>query len=378
MGPRRAVVCSLLALCAAAAPARAEPANASAPSGPGGAPRTAAKAVRPVVQARERIAEAAPPSPVHLSIEARTTRGPFRMRVKNDGDVPVRIVADARLLSLDLSPRSARAPTRCELPADMRPEGDVGGRALVLPAGASYSESFEPRLYCIGGSKLDALAPGAILVAHLGWPPARAGAKPSAPFVVSPVDGVEPAPAPQKSIEAPPIALPDEPSAWAADAAPSELAAPFAPRLSLTGPRAIDAEMPSDIAISLTLHNEGTRDVLVRFRPEALSFELVGPAGVETCRWPVMPSAALKEVFSTLPGSGSLELSVTLASYCTGHGLDDAGLLVVRPRLDTRRSSGASVGLRAFEGEVIAVTPTLVRLHRGAAPPTLQQPLLDP
>ena len=47
-------------------------------------------------------AEDAPPPPnVTLEIEASSPRGPWRMRVTNQGDVPVTIVADARLLALD-------------------------------------------------------------------------------------------------------------------------------------------------------------------------------------------------------------------------------------------------------------------------------------
>jgi hypothetical protein len=73
-------------------------------------------------------------------------------------------------------------------------------------------------------------------------------------------------------------------------------------------------------------------------------------------------------MFTTLPPRGSESLSVTLSSYCTGHGLDAGGLLVVRPRFDTRHASGAPIGLRAFDGELMAEKPTIVRLHRGAAP----------
>ncbi|MBV9947882.1 MAG: hypothetical protein JOZ69_13595 [Myxococcales bacterium] len=364
--------------------ALSSPARAAAAE-PVGDPEVAAKSagVREAMPKGTVAAEAPPPPRLRLSLEAPTTRGTWKMRVKNEGEVPVRIVADARLLALDVSPRSARAPTRCELPADMRPEGDLG-RALVLPGGASYSEAFEPRLYCIGGNKLDTLAPGAIVVGRLGWPPPAGGggrpaSQPEPPFEVTPIDGVDPPVAPLKSIEAAPIAIPDEPTAWMLDAGPGPGDVPLdQPKLTLQGPVAVDAEMPNDIAIGVTLRNEGSRTVLARFRPEALSFDLIGPAGVETCGWPVMPANPVREVFSSLPPHGSETLTVTLSSYCTGHGLDASGLLVVRPRLDTRRSSGSSIGVPAFEGVVIAASPTLVRLHRGAARPDLEPPRIDP
>jgi hypothetical protein len=338
----------------------------------------------PIVWAAEPLAHAEPPLDmgrppvVRLTVTAPTTRGPWRMQVKNEGDGPVRIVADARLLALDVSPRSARSATHCELPADMRPDGDLG-RGLVLPVGGSYSEAFEPRLYCLGADKLNALAPGAVVVARLGWPAARGSAKTEGPFEVTPVDGAAPVVAPWRGIDSPPVALPDEPSAWGTASPETPDARPLdAPRLVIEGARSVDAEMPNDITLPVTLRNDGSRAVVVRFRPEALRFDLIGPAGVENCKWPVMPAAAVREVFTTIAPKGSEELTVTLSSYCVDHGLDQPGLLVVRPRLDTRSSAGASVGLHAFEGEVIALTPTLVRLHRGAASVASPPPRLDP
>ncbi|HEY8086672.1 MAG TPA: hypothetical protein VIF09_02475, partial [Polyangiaceae bacterium] len=54
------------------------------------------------------------------------------------------------------------------------------------------------------------------------------------------------------------------------------------------------------------------------------------------------------------------------------------GLLVVVPRMDTRKASGADLAMRTFDGEVFASTPTVVRLHRGTKPPRLKHPRLEP
>ena len=311
---------------------------------------------------------------IKLAIETPTTRGAWTMRIVNAGEVPVRVVADARLLTLDVTPRSARASTRCELPSDMRPSDDLD-RALVVPGGRSYSESFEPRLYCFGG-KLDLLAPGAIVVARLGWMSTR---KNDPPFEVAPIDGVEPELAPLKSIDGAPVALPDEPSSDVVQAAPSgHDLDPDASRLSLRGPTSIDAVTPNDIEISVTLRNDGSRSKVVRFRPDVLGFDVVSPASVEHCAWPRTPAAAMRELFMTLAPKQSESLNVTLGSYCTQQSLDQAGLLVVRPRLDTRNASGIDVGLHSFDGEVIGLTPTVIRLHRGAMPQPMVRPRLEP
>jgi hypothetical protein len=315
----------------------------------------------------------APAPDVKLILDATTTRGPWTMRVTNEGDVPVRIVADARALWLEVTPRSARKPVRCELPEDMRPSDDLQ-EPLVLPPKRSYVETFEPRIYCFGQTKLDALAPGATVVAHLGW----TGPAHKAPFGVSPIDGVEPEVAPLKSIASAPIALPDEPTAEAAPAPSAPGGDPYPPKLTLTGATAIDAESPNGLEIPVALHNQGTRTVIVRFRPETLAFEVVGSGGVESCSWPTQPSSAMRELFDTIPPRASASLQVLLTAYCTGHALDQAGLVVVRPRVDTRNASGASVGLRTFDGEVIATAPTLVRLHHGLVTPPLRRPRLEP
>jgi hypothetical protein len=328
---------------------------------------------------RTEHAPKAPPSPprpppdLKLVIETPTTRGPWMLRVTNDGQVPVRIVADARLLSLELTPRSHRTPVRCELPSDMRPADDLD-RTLIVPPKRSYVESFEPRLYCFG-SKLDALAPGAIVVARLGW---TAGPKAQPPFETSPIDGVQPELSPLKSIQGLPVALPDEPTAWIVPPVTIEHDVDTdAPRLSLQGPASVDAGWQNDIEIPVTLRNDGDRAAIVRFRPEVLGFDIAGPNGVEHCVWPVMPAAALREMFTTVAPKASETLSVILGPYCTGNGLDQGGLIVVRPRLDTSHASGATVGLRSFEGQVIAMRPTIVRLHHGSASGPPQRPQLQ-
>jgi hypothetical protein len=299
------------------------------------------------------------------------------MRVTNDGDVPVLLSADARLLSLDVTARGAHAHLRCELPADMRPTDELES-ALVLPPGRSYAETFEPRLFCFGAGKLDALASGSTVVAHLAWP----GSITAPPFAVAAIDGVEPAVASLKSLASPVIALPDEPSLAPAASPPPQTtpraADTDATRLVLAGAPAVDASAAEGIDIPLTLRNDGTQPVVVRLRPETLAFDVIGPDSVQTCSWPSVPGAAVREAFTRIAPGASAPLDVLLSAYCGGHMLDQAGLYVVRPRLDTRRASGESIGIRSFDGVVVGATPTVVRLHRGNAVPALRRPRLEP
>jgi hypothetical protein len=352
--------------------AGAHPASPSATPTPTPTPQAPAAKPARVVRKPAKPKPAAPAAPapaVKLTLDAPTTRGPWTMRVTNAGEIPVRIVADARLLTLELTPRGESKPVRCELPGDMRPPDDLE-RPLVLAPGRTYAETFEPRLYCFGGKRGAALAPGATAVARLGWP-----RRTHPPYEVSPIDGVEPEVAPLASIESPPIAVPDEPSP---SFAPAATPAADVPRLALRGSEAVDAESLTRIAVTVTLRNEGTRAVVVRFQPETLGFDLVGPGGVERCSWPTLPSAPTRELFTTLRPQSATSVTLALADYCPTRAFDRGGLFVLRPHLDTSRASGADLGLRTFDGEVIATAPTLVRLHQGAAPHRLVQPHAEP
>jgi hypothetical protein len=310
-----------------------------------------------------------PEADVKLAIEPHAPPGPWTMQVTNAEDTSVRIVADARLLSLEVTPRGARRPERCELPADMRPADDLS-RSLVLPPGGRYVEHFDPRLYCFG-ARAAALEPQAIVVAHLGW----AGRRSTPPFEVSAADGAAPV-GPAKSIDSLPVGLPDE-----ATAIPEEAPAPRPPpteerpRLVLRTAEWVDAASPDDATIPVTLSNEGSHAVVLRFSPETLSFEASGQHGVHACPWPGSIGAPVREAFITLPAHGQTRLDVVLRDYCTGHALDDGGLLAVRAQLDTRKASGADVGLQTFDGVVAAARPTLVRLHRAAAAEVRPKPV---
>jgi hypothetical protein len=315
------------------------------------------------------------PTPdVKLALEAPTPKGTWALRVTNDGDVPVRLTADARLLTLEVTPRSAVKALRCELPPDMRPDDDMD-RPLVLPPGRSYVERFEPRLYCFGQHRLDALAQGSIVVGRLGWP---AGKTLRPPFAVESVAGVEPELVPLREIASPPIGLPDEPTPPRAVPPPSRPDDPDPVHLTLRGPLAVDAQSPNGISVNVTLHNAGRRPVFVRFRPETLRFSATSPGGIEDCRWPMPPVAAMRELFTRLSPGGTTDLSVLLDAYCAEQTLDRPGLLLLRPELDTREASGADIGLRTFDGRVVATTATVVRLHQGASPRQLRQPRLEP
>jgi hypothetical protein len=341
--------------------------------------------------------EAPAPEPsMVLTVYAPSARSPWRVRVVNTGSVPLRLTADARLLSLDLYVPDVRAPLHCALPADMRPSNDVD-RALIVPPRRSYSETIDPRLLCFGARETAALAPGTTVVAHLGWAappapatPARSRPRPSRPpprvappFVVSPLEGVEPKVAPRKELTAAAFTLPaDAPAPTPSDASspaagrlPTE---PFPTRLALSVPAHIESWSPFELSIPVTVKNEGTRPVTFLFRSQTLGFDVLGPSGAERCVWPTSPGAPIREMYTVLAPGGRATRSVLLENVCTGNSLDQGGLFIVRPRLDTRGATGGPIGLHTFDGEVLGTGTVVMRLHRGREAQRAEPPRLDP
>jgi hypothetical protein len=298
---------------------------------------------------------------VKLVLEPAKTRNEWTFRVVNLDRVPVRVVADARILTFDVTPLGARRAEHCALPSDMMPTDDLE-RAIVLPPNRTYSESFEPRLFCFSGRSAEALVADSIVVAHLGW----TSKSPNGPHVLSPLDGVIPAVAPQARLDASPVSLPDD-GLDAVSESSARDAEPDGARLSLEGPPTVDASSPDEIVIRLTLRNEGARAQNVRLRPDTLGFDVVRSSGTSQCPWPTLPAGPSRELFSTVSRGHPAHLDVLLGDFCVGHELDQPGLLVVWPWLDARAKEAPDLGFPTFSGTVSATKGVFVRLHRGRA-----------
>jgi hypothetical protein len=332
---------------------------------------------------------AAPPAPapdVKLTV-AEESAERWRLRIENTGAVPVRVMADARLLSLDVTPPGAKKAAHCALPADMHPE-TADERGLVMPPQRAYVESFDPRVYCFGASA-SALVPGATVVAHLGWPPPAKGRKATAPFEVEPLAGVVPEVGPLRELVTPSWTIAavaaELPSAASATTEPSggppSPPAPEeegTPSLELTSDDHADADLPGDISVTVTLKNRGARAVTTLVRVETLSFDVIPPDGAAVrCGTPRAVDSPIRELFATLPPKGSASTSVLLSQLCPGRTFDQAGLYLVTAKLDTRRASGRPIGLATFDGLVTATKPTRVRLRHVRSTSRRSRPALE-
>src|SRR5262249_4039049 len=142
-------------------------------------------------------------------------------------------------------------------------------RALVIPPGRAYAEKFDPRLFCFRGHEAAALVAGASVVAHLGWAP---GKKLAPPYVVRPIDGLEPK-----------VAAAKELASASAAVGPSTSTAkePDGSRpLSVRTPQAIDVSRPIDITLPVTVVNTSASSATFLLRPTTIALDVNGPSGI--------------------------------------------------------------------------------------------------
>lgn len=325
------------------------------------------------------------PPPVTLSVTPASQGAPWQLRVENAGDAPVRIPADVGLLTLEVTPPAPEAtakkakkvaPVTCTLPSDARPSSDEG-RELVIPAGRSWSATFDPLFFCFGARERRALVPGSQVKARFGFrPPTSKAAKaaPKPPFAVTPVGAAVGALSPAKMIEAEAFTLAERPSAGQ----PVEEDTSAPPRdVTLSVPEAMDAARGVELATRVTLTNQSDRARTLLFRPDMVELRVTGPNGSVWCGAPRVLDAPIRELFRTVAAKGKLETSILLTSSCPPGTFDEPAVYEVLPQLDTTQASGREIGLATWEGVATSVKPLLVRVRTPKIPAPLPRPTLD-
>ena len=331
--------------------------------------------------------------PLVVSVTPGTGGGPWRLRVENTGDVPVRIAADPRLLVLDVTPpvgfvdptvkakRTAKVqepqPVRCVLPDDARPSTDEG-RDLVVPSKRSWSTNVDPLFYCFGARERAMLVSGATVTAHFGWPAplvkANARTKPvvvAPPFVAAPVGAATGKIAPAKALAAGPVTLTES-------VAPSSPAARAPASLVVSMPDALDVARGNEISSTVTVVNEGDKAAVFLLRAEMFRFTVAGPAGSVACGTTRAVDAPIRELYSTVAPKGRASIGVLVNALCPSDTFDEPGIYRVTATLDTSAASGRSIGLKTWDGEAKARSAMLLRVRSSRRPPTsTTRPALD-
>ncbi len=344
-----------------------------------------------VTKAKPREAEPAlPQASVSLKVTPGKDGGPWTLKIENTGELPVRIAADAHLLSFELTPpavteadpkkKTAKAPAvlRCTLPDDARPSTDEGSD-LVVPSKRSWSASFDPLFYCFGARERAALTAGTSVKARFGFGVStqKAATTANPPFAITPVGAAVGKIGPAKYIESDTFALTETvsvtPPTSAAPASPDETSS----GVSLTTSEALDASRGVELATTVTLHNNGDRPVTLLFRPDMLLFTVSSPAGNVSCGYPRQVGSPIRELFTTVGVKGRSDTSVLVTAVCPAGTFDEPGIYRVFPRIDTTGASGRALGLKTWEGQAAAKVPLLLRVRtaKKAAVPT--RPSLD-
>lgn len=198
-----------------------------------------------------------PDTPARLWIIAPGPREAWTMRIDNEGERPIRIPADVRLLSFEVEVWSPdpkkKKPTvyKCAAPDGLRPSGFPDTRGLLLGPGQSYIENFDPRLFCFG-KNADALVGSAVVHARFGWSPpppwiARSQKVPTGPFAAESADNPAPT-TPLRQLTAPTLVLSygTPPPTAATTLATSTSTAPTTPTTAATASG--ESPMPSATA----------------------------------------------------------------------------------------------------------------------------------
>lgn len=351
-----------------------------------------------------------PPPAARIWVVAPAAKGNWTLRIDNEGAAALRIPADARLLRLELSvpPPDAKKKqkpkvVKCKLPTALAPDGFPEERTLLLAPGESYTETFDPRLFCFGKDEA-ALAGGTLVRAQFGWDLPKKGDKkpPKAPFAAELVEA-PPTTTPLRGLFAPTLLLsfaeandkgevvrPDEPAphvipadAPATDKPASDKPAsdkpasdkpasetpvdPAAARFELSAEALSDAGSRRSASVSVTAKNVGQRSAMAALRGRMLSFVVDGPDGRFECPEEGANHAIPRDLFRKVAADEKVTLTVMLAEICAPGTFERPGLYRVTPTLHATADGGA-YGLAAWTGEVTAPKPTLVRIQSGDLP----------
>jgi hypothetical protein len=336
-----------------------------------------------------------PLPPVHVTLRVDASSGDasaWKIAVTNDGDVPVRLAADARLLTLEIQPpEGASAPEPktgakagkvkppetvvCKLPSPLRPTTVVDDRALILAPGARYEESVSPLLYCFDLRSARAFSAGATVVAKLGFPPPPARgpkkATQDAPFVAEP-SVRDASVSPIKELVADPIvvsrgiAVPDDGGRNVSDSStPSQ--DQRAAHLQLSAPARIEADTELTVGISFIVKNVGERGATVHIRRDNFLFDVDGPDGVNHCGNAANLRLVPQELFYVMKPGASQSLDVWVGEMCPDVVFDRPGLYRVWPTLAFPNTT-KELGVDSWTEPLRAKEPVLVRILRGRLP----------
>ena len=343
---------------------------------------TALAAAIALTTAPAALAEDAPASPpkLDLSISERGPGMPWRMRILNQGDEPVRLATDPRLLWFDVKVPGARKKTTCRIPKGLFPFRVDPDFAVVLEPDRAFALEFDPRLYCFAAGPQKKLVPGALVTPHFGWPEKtktvwRKGKRVKKkldqfpPFAVEPV-AEETDVEKTKGIVGTPFALRSTYADWTGHTPlpkEGEGEKPDPTPLALTMSRGSDARAERTATVAVKLRNRSKRSLRVYFRRELVSFEIMGPDGLVVCNPKPDDRAPDRQAFLRMRPGRTMTIHSRLVELCPRDTFGRPGLYLINAWLDAT-DAGHRFGIDAFTGRIPTTRPAAVRIRSGTKP----------
>ncbi len=311
-----------------------------------------------------------PPPQVTLALDAPWPDRGWTVRLTNTGTDLVRIVADPRLVSFDVTVGGHER--HCTLPTEMTPSTDTE-RTLVVPAGRSWTVRIDPLLYCFSAADAASLTAGATVTANFGWPQGRY----APPFAVTPTTQVDGGVGPARRVSSAAVTLAATVEGDAGATATVDAAAPsdaYPVHLKTSIGDRLDASRAFEQSVTVTIANEGDRPVRTLITPPTIGFYVQTPNGYVIRCGADTALSAIAELTTTLAAHARTAVTVDLGTIC-GSVMRQPGLYRVRPRLDTRRTAPPIGATTFWAGEAVG-NPMLVRIRSGEDP--MPNPRLDP
>ncbi len=335
-----------------------------------------------------------PPLPVKLTVTAPTHDPPWRVRIENTGEARIRIPADIRLLSLELTGKGAKKAykKKCVAPGTMRPTKFPKARELYLEPGDAWEETFDPRLLCFGDAT-DALREGVTVTPRFGFgasngdagalaaqgtdrPASYASLGELVADALQPASPTPPAGPANASPSAETSAQP-KPTPAAPAARPGDATSPTTDRngaeLDIYVSRFAEATNPRDLVVTIRATNEGGRALATVIRSRMLAFrvEELAPdntARVTTeCRGQDHPHAIPIEAVSNVRPGREVSVPILLAEVCPRATFARPGLYRVLPELDTT-VVGEITKVDPHVAQALAKQSSLVRIATSQQP----------
>lgn len=278
----------------------------------------------------------------------------WRFSLRNQGTVPVTVVADRRLVSLEFPPatpaatpgRRARrpAPRRCAHPD--RPVFNEFAPRVTLAPGESYSELFDLRDTC--GLQPPSFAAGEQVTVRYGWDtPARATLLRS--LLVD--EGPAVLPSLVTTLAAPPPAE-----------GPVDAPGDAVLRAVGSGGSALRGE---GLRSTVRVVNPSAQPTWTLYRNGMWSFEVTSPRGAATsCSLLTRGAAPRRDYFVRLGARGQRASTLVTSLWCPSGTFAEPGVYDVRAVFESR-ADGEEFNLqRVFVGRVSSA-PFALRVTRG-------------